>query len=265
MSIKGGFRGWHAWLSFALALPIILVSLTSVFLAHDKELGLKGVPVDAGWLPGYGMGPEYGGGLEIRVVHRAADGTDYVGGKQGLFIRAADGLTAVTAFAGLEVRGLADAASGLVVASKAGVWVGGGDAWRKITGAEAWSVSARSDGVVTATLKDDAVLISADGGRTWGRDGALAGDVARFAATAPPRPLTLHNLVMDLHTGKAILGDAKWLWIDLTGGAMVFLTVSGLVLWLRTRRGKLKTATSRAAKAAPQAGRAGTDAAAARA
>jgi hypothetical protein len=42
---------------------------------------------------------------------------------------------------------------------------------------------------------------------------------------------------MDLHTGKALLGKhAEWLWIDLVGGALLFLSLTGVYLWWRGRR-----------------------------
>ena len=71
--------------------------------------------------------------------------------------------------------------------------------------------------------------------------------VTAYARTMPERPLTLGNLVMDLHTGKAFLSkDTQWLWIDATGAVMTFLGLSGLVVWWRTRRRKAQAVLAQA-------------------
>ena len=240
MRDKPTLRAWHAFWSILLALPIAIVALTAVFIAHTHELGLKHVAVAAGWLPGYAAAGD-GELAEPRALLLAADGTVYVGTKGGLFSRVGDRLAAVPGLRGIEVRDLAVAPDGrLYAATRQGLWSIESGAWRRALDGEAWSVEARDDGTVVATLKQqNGIVVSRDGGTTWAPETTL--NAALASIEMPAEPLTVHKLVMDLHTGKAFLGKRyEWLWIDAVGLAMLFLCASGLVIWVRTRRQKLR-------------------------
>lgn len=251
MKSLGSLRGWHAWLSVILALPILLVSVTAIFIAHDKALGLKEIPVEAKWLPGYADG-NWRQSLEIRSHFVDADGSQYVGSKYGLFRVEAGSLAAIAGTEGLEVRGLHQHQGNLVLATKTGLYVAANGAAngaaRKVLNMEAWSLTALPDGTLSASVRDDGIMVSSDGGLNWRRHQPVAEAVTAYARTMPERPLTLGNLVMDLHTGKAFLSkDTQWLWIDATGAVMTFLGLSGLVVWWRTRRRKAQAALAQAA------------------
>lgn len=236
MKIESSWRGWHTWWSVALALPIVIVSLTAIFIAHEDSLGLKGIPLPAALRPVVqertAMAPD------IRAVHRHADGTLYVASKNGLLAQTGTILTPVAALEGIEVRGLASTADGLFAATKSGVWRLAGRSWERVLVGEAWSVNAASDRGVVAAMKQGGVMASDDGGTTWQSERALnrALTEAYVAETRLPR-LTLHKLIMDMHTGKAFVGKTyEWLWIDITAGTMLLLSFSGLVMWWRARR-----------------------------
>lgn len=229
-------RTWHFWISALLAVPILIVSVTAIFIAHDKSLGLKDIPVAAGWLPGY-AGERGGHETELRAVLVAADGSTWLGAKGGLVHTHDDRTTLVAAFAGEEVRSLAETATGILVGTKKGVWLGRGDDWQQVLRGEVWHIAGAPDGTLRAVLKDRGLLESGDGGRRWEAAQAMA---ALHALPQPPaEALTLGKLVMDLHTGKAFLGkQAMWLWIDAVGLVMAFLSATGIYLWWRGLRRK---------------------------
>ena len=56
MAINFNPRNWHNWISVILVVPIIIVGVTAVFIAHSHELGTKDIDVTraVNWLPGYG-------------------------------------------------------------------------------------------------------------------------------------------------------------------------------------------------------------------
>ncbi|HRP96840.1 MAG TPA: hypothetical protein PL143_11350 [Rhodocyclaceae bacterium] len=238
--MKIGFdsRTWHFWISAILAVPILIVSATAVFIAHDKSLGLREIPVAAGWLPGYVLtdGNE-AHAIELRTALVAADGSTWLGVKGGL-VRAEGGRSEVVeTLAGEEVRGLAESPAGLLVATKKGIWLGTGEDWRRVLDGEGWSVGSAGGERLQAVLKDRGLLESTDGGLTWQPAAAMA---ALAALPEPPtEELTLGKLVMDLHTGKAFLGKrAMWVWIDAIGLVMTFLSATGIYLWWRGLRRK---------------------------
>lgn len=238
MKIGFNSRTWHFWISAALAVPILIVSATAVFIAHDKSLGLKEIPISASWLPGYGSsGKKDIRAVELRTSLVARDGSTWLGVKGGL-VHAHDGRSRVVElFSGEEVRGLAESAAGILVATKKGIWLGDGESWQPVLAGESWSVGGGSSGPVQAVIKDRGLLESADGGRTWQPAAAMA---ALAALPEPPaEEMTLGKLVMDLHTGKAIVGkNAMWLWIDAIGLVMTFLSATGIYLWWRGLRRK---------------------------
>ncbi len=53
MKFRFSYRKWHAWISFVLSLPILLVSVTAILISHGQALGLRDVKLYPAWLPGY--------------------------------------------------------------------------------------------------------------------------------------------------------------------------------------------------------------------
>lgn len=227
------WRWWHKWLGIVLLLPLLIVAVTAILLAHDRSLGLRSMTVAADWLPGYG---EAGSGVEIRAAQRHGD-TDYVATRLGLFTLRDGQVEAVAALHGVELRDLAASGDRLYAAARNGVWAGSGQGeWRLLLKAEAWSVNVRTDGSLAAATRERGLLVSEDGGVTWRSEAGMARAIAEQSGI-DPGAVSLGRLILDLHTGKALLGKQyEWLWIDITGAAMVFLTISGFVMWWRARR-----------------------------
>jgi hypothetical protein len=239
----GSFRGWHLWLSIALSLPILIVALTAILIAHGKSLGLKEIQVSAGWLPGMDAGrPEE---AQPRALWVAPDGVQWLGTKAGLYRVRGELIERVEDLGRADVRGLLGLDSHLVVATTKGLYrvaqVSG--AGERVARGDFWSVAVTPQGLV-AVGKDDRLLRSTDAGATWSEyeaGSAAAGRVAAGMATAQHSDtVPLSKLVMDLHTGKAFFGKTyEWVWIDLIGATMALLTLTGLVMWWRGQRRKV--------------------------
>lgn len=255
MKIKFDSRNWHIWVSLTLALPILIVAVTAIFIAHDKSLGLDEVPVAAGWLPGYAMEAGKPTNHEPRALLVTSAGEQLVGLRNGLYRLDGETLTPVAALAGTQVRALVEAPWGRVAAAKNGVWVERDGRWMRSIEADAWNASLRPDGGVTVALKDEGLMVSRDG-VSWTADATVARALAALPAGAEGEATTMHKLVMDLHTGKALLGKrAEWIWIDLIGFAMALLALTGVYMWWRGERRKaaLQSATAAAAAVAAPA------------
>lgn len=241
MQLKFNARTWHNWISVILAVPILIVAVTAVFIAHSKALDLKEIDVTryVSWLPGYGAAEMKAMKTEVRASLSTPDGRQWLGTKAGLYEVANGEARAVEALGGSEVRDLAAAPFGLVAATRNGVWVLGNEGWNRVLKGDAWNASLQADGSVAVTLKDKGVLTSRDG-RDWREDPAAGAALAAMPKdTMAAKPITLHNLVMDLHTGKAFFGkEWEWLWIDLIGLVMTFLVGTGVYMWWRGERRK---------------------------
>lgn len=238
--MKINWRTWHAWLSVILSLPLFIVGVTALFIAHGKTLGLNKMDIDALWLPGYAMAVSKQEPVVVKAAI-AADGVWYVGGKTGLFILRAGRAEAVDALRGADVRSIAGATGKLVVGAKTGVWLGGGNDWRRLHDIEVFTAGTLPDGAIFAAPTTGGLVVSRDDGRTWLND-AAAIDALALLPVVREETLTMNRLIMDLHTGKAFLGKHwEWLWIDILGGIMIFLSLTGVYLWWMGQRRKALT------------------------
>lgn len=234
-------RDWHNWVSAILVVPMLLVGLTTIFLAHKKELGLNEIDLTraVAWLPGYGEDARKAMRTEIRSSLALADGSRWVGTQTGLYRIVEGEAAAVRELGGTPVRGIVVAPWGIVVAAKSGIWTHDAQGWRRAHKGDAWHVALNSDGSVTATLREAGLVTSRDG-RAWQADDGTRQALAALPAHETARErITLGKLMLDLHTGRAFLGkEAEWIWIDLLGVVWVFLGGTGLYLWWRaqTRR-----------------------------
>lgn len=245
-------RRWHTWISIFLLLPIVIVSLTAVLLAHKKTLGLDGKVVDRKWFPGYRMMESGRQIMDIRATLMTQTGGAWVGTPEGLYLLNEQSLVAVDVFRDTPIRALAETGFGLVVAARNGVWVGVAGHWNRVLKGDAWVASTRSDGSVVVAIKDQGTLVSYDGA-SWKEDVQLSPAQLRWVEMVADKPVVLSKLIKDLHTGQAFLGKtAEWLWIDLVGLSLLILAVTGLRMWWRAnkrfviRRGDEKGARSEA-------------------
>jgi hypothetical protein len=239
-------RGWHAWISVLLVVPVIIVSATAILIAHDKDLGTNGIAVE---LPGTAVAgaAEY----ELKSIQLLPDGTTLFGTKYGLF-ETTPGATAtkVAALGEIEVRSFLMVGNAVIAASKAGLWRRDAAEWQLLQPGDFFSLSAAAD-TIFATGKTE-LYASTDDGRTFARSPLADQSFVEYSSLHGAPPYTLNKLVMDLHTGKFFFGDrGEWIWIDAVGGVMLFLSISGLVIWRRSEKRKAAQARAAALPAHP--------------
>lgn len=238
MKLNFKARSWHTWASIILALPILIVGTSAVFIAHKKVLGTEDIKVAAKWLPGYQMDAAKTRQPEVRSTLSGRDGTMLVGLQDGLYRLDGDRLVAIEALAGMPVRGLAEGTFGRVAAAKNGIWLEQNGAWQRVMKGDAWNASQRADGSIVVAIRDKGLLVSTDG-RKWEPDPLLTAALATLPADGNDKPLTLGRLIMDLHTGQAFFGkSAEWIWIDLIGLALCLLAMTGVYMWWRAEKRK---------------------------
>lgn len=226
-------RGWHAWISVLLVVPVIIVSATAILIAHDKDLGTSRIAVE---LPGAAVAGA--AAYELKSIQVLPDGTTLFGTKYGLF-EAAPGTTpaSIAALGDTEVRGFLMAGDAVLAASKSGLWRRDAAEWQLLQSGDFFSLSA-ADGTIFAIGKSE-LYASTDSGRSFARSPLADQSFADYSGQHGAPPYTLNKLVMDLHTGKFFFGErGEWIWIDAVGGVMLFLSISGLVIWRRSEKRK---------------------------
>lgn len=107
-------------------------------------------------------------GVEVKALFVGADGTVFVGGKEGLYILEDGALTEVADFPGREVKGMTGCEDGmLLVASKGGLHRLENEKWTALHTAEGEDVAIDGEGAILFAPKKMGLLRSADGGKTW--------------------------------------------------------------------------------------------------
>lgn len=221
--MKPSMRKWHNWLGAVLGLPLLLVGLTCVFIAHKDALGTEDIR-----LPVARTSERK---LEIRSSARIGD-EQWIGTPLGVF--RLDGLSAeqVAGSPKDEIRAMVVAGDGVLLAGKKALWRLENGKATPVYKADCWHVAADLDGFV-ATFKDKGLMASKDG-QLWSPQ-AIDFPPPVIAALDQGRPLS--KIIMDLHTGKLFFGKRyEWIWIDAIGLACAGLGLSGLVIWMRGRR-----------------------------
>lgn len=233
MKLTYNNRKWHAWISFAIALPILLTAITAILIAHGQKLGFRDIKVDASWLPGYAAAPAK---REVRAV-LAADDATWIGTQVGLYRQTAAGTQEIGEFAGQEIRALLRTEHTVFVLTAQGLFAARGDHWQKLSRGPV-SAAYADGGNVYMTTRDKGLQVSSDDGASWQPPAAAQAALEQLPGLGPqPAKMVLARVIRDLHTGEAILGhDGEWIWNDIVGGTMAFLGISGLVLWWRGQR-----------------------------
>lgn len=221
--MKHSMRNWHTWGSLILGIPLLLVGLTTFFIAHDKALGTKDI-----LLPIQETALEK---MEIRSSLQVG-AEQWIGTKQGVFRLDGDKAVALDGSPMDEIRDMVSAGGAVLMAGKKALWrMDGGNA-TKVVKADCWQVTAHGNGYAAA-CKDVGLLASTDG-KSWSERTV---EFPAEALSAAPKGIALSRVIMDMHTGKLFFGkEYEWIWIDLLGFACVGLGITGLVMWMRSRR-----------------------------
>lgn len=243
MKLNFKSRSWHTWTSVILALPILVIALTALAMAHKKALGIDEITVAAHWLPGYRGASSTAARNDPRASLHTASGATLVGTLDGLYRLKGEQLVAIPELADTQIRALAEAPWGRIAATRNGVWLERDGSWRRVVKGDAWSAASHRDGSIAVTLRDQGLLTSSDG-EHWQPDAQITPALASLPNGDTER-LTLARLARDLHTGAALFGkDAEWIWIDLTGLALTLLALTGVYMWWRVQRRKLTRRTT---------------------
>lgn len=233
-------RSWHAWVSVILCVPIVLVAATAILIAHDDGLGTKNVAVGALSPRSAAVHGAAGHDYELKSYAELDGGERRYGTKYGLIVAAPGAQpSAIENIGTTEVRGLTQIDGQVFAATKMGLWRRSSEGmWQRAASGDFWSVSAAGS-TVQAVSKEHGLLQSMDGGVTFAPVAIASESLALFAQRAGGAPFTLNKLIMDIHTGKLFFGSRyEWIWIDLVGLVMLFLTISGLVVWRRSQARK---------------------------
>ena len=232
MPFRFSARKWHAWISFVLAFPILLVAITAILITHGPALGFRDINVNASWLPGYTAITKR---EVVTTLH--TPGELWIGTATGLFLQTANGISEVEGFSGQEIRTLLRIDNTVLVLTTQGLFAQHNDRWEKIVRGPVNNVYA-DDGAIYAMSRGKGLQSSRDGGASW--QSVVDASVALSKLppiSSVPATAVLARVIRDIHTGDALVGKERgWVWVDAVGGTMTFLGITGIVLWWKGQR-----------------------------
>ena len=234
--LVGTLWRWHRRLGLLVALFVLVVCVTGIFLNHTVRLGLDRAFVDGNWLKQFygddsGQLPAYP--LGNRWVSRAANGLVYVDSLEvapcrGVLVGALQSANLILVACAEEL--LLISTSGELVES---VSAGTGlptplQALGEIDGAIVLQVQGewRSADIDRMVFSEAAPA----GTRVSQQVSAPLPALIREAIPLPDQWLTWERVLLDVHSGR-LFGRIGVLWVDLVALLLCVLAVSGTAMW----------------------------------
>lgn len=230
--MKRGTRKLHTRVGLLGGAPFFIVTISAILFVHGAVIGLQKVKINASWLPGYALDARRP--MQVNSMLVLGD-KKYLGTESGVFVVVGNGKPE-RQIPGAVVINLVAVDSGAVMAiTTKGIWRSAGEKWQMLLKGDIINATVSHDGRIAAHTKRRGMLTSTDDGKTW----------TRFALAKLPRApreasvVRLKEIMLDLHTGEALLGNRyKFLWTDLLGISLAIMVASGLWGWSSTRRSR---------------------------
>jgi hypothetical protein len=223
-------RAWHKWPGILFLFPAFLISITAILLALDGFLHMDRVKIN---LP---FTTDTYSEIEIKSMVAGAD-RQYVGSKTGLYIVEGTRVSSVPELAGSDVRSLLLENDTLYIASKQGLWRMAGSKVVRLIDKDVFHVSMSNNQLLVSAGKKGIIQLDRNGEEV--KSNPLAGDItSKLDGSRQKQPQTLHKLVIDLHTGEAIVGKTLMpFWIAFSGIQLLLLTLTGCWFAFRKKPG----------------------------
>lgn len=253
-NIRKQLFNWHMWAGIFFGLPIVVVSVMAIFIAHEKELGTKNIFVNAGWLPGYQSSlDDYTYYFnDVKAYYQDSNITLY-GTKLGLIKQTGDHYSVVVGTEGMEVRDILKTEAFFLIASKYGLLTYKNEAIIKVYQGDFHGLS-NVDGHLIALMGKKGIISSNDDGLSWTKPALLTDEIGAFqmdsilailSESPQMEQLSLEKMILDIHTGKAFFGEGSmWIWIDLISLSLLLMSITGTIMWWKRKYGKKGKAKS---------------------
>jgi hypothetical protein len=237
-------NNWHTWIGVTLSIPILIIGITAILLSH-KDL-MKGKKYEKNEKTYLSM-------LNLSDVHSVVidqDETIWFGTKKGLYA-SVNGKASLQSLNDSkeeeqpEIEHLALLHKRLFILTEDAVYRRSNNRIEKVKEGEFSDITEIGASDILLLGKNE-LLRSHDYGDSWKEDEQLSD----MAETLPfvkkvkkemkdgKEKKEFKKIVKDLHTGKIFGKKYMWLWGDITGGACVFLVLTGLYMWVKKIRKK---------------------------
>ena len=245
---------WHSWAGIAFAIPVLLVSLTAILIAHEDGLGTEKALVKIGWLPGYQTKDDnVASFLNDAKAHYYHDKKEisYYGTKLGLISKEGKQVNIIKETQGAEVRDIINVDKNLWVATKLGLFQYNlsTNKAKKVLGGDFHGISSQGNKLMAMAGKHG-FYFSKNHGTDWSSSQKLASQIdpeslgnlsSYLEKSGIQNKLSWKDLIVDIHTGEAFFGEGSmWVWIDLIGLSLLMMLFTGIWMWYKRKFRKPK-------------------------
>lgn len=226
---------WHRWCGVAVALFVVLISLSGILINHAHTLGWDHQPLRSSWLLShYGVAPEVPRfGYNVNNVWLTRVSNQLYWNLQALG-ECNDGLAGAS---GVEEGVVAQCGDGLYLLTTDGELVerltGPPEPMQKL-GVFAGKLMAQGQKQIWEINTEEGRWLAGDSSQAmdWIEPQTLPDRLSeQLSALATPQDITWERLLLDFHSGR-LWGDVGVLVVDLLGVIMMFLACSGVWAWL---------------------------------
>ncbi|MCX7876097.1 MAG: PepSY domain-containing protein [Melioribacteraceae bacterium] len=246
------FHKWHNWVGIILSLPILIVSITALLIAFNDELGLRNIFINKKFFPGYLLEKNYNTNLEFKEIKSllVKNDTIFIGSKGGLLIKYDNKIEIVNEFSGIEIRKILEYDNKIYIATKNGLYVKEKSNWSKILNKEVHDIAFDADGNIYASLGKEGIIQSNNMFNDYNKKlmseyNLSLAQIKISNSTYKKNQISLKDLTIDLHTGKALFGKKlEWIWITIVSTSLFVLVFTGVYMWLRKKIFRIKKITS---------------------
>lgn len=222
-------RKLHKWPGILFLLPALLISTTSILLALDGKLKMERIRIKT---PAFSLQSRT---PDVKSILFSGSHY-YIGTRNGLYIVHEGKISIRPELRGYDIRALLLTGDTLLIASRQGVWFLAGDNLIKISETDAAGISLTPEGhlLISQGRKGYAVI------DFHGKPKSLPEIIDLTSKDFTQNHYqTLKKLIIDLHTGEALVGKTlmPW-WIGLAGLGLLILGITGG--WILVRRWRRK-------------------------
>ena len=229
-------RRVHFWVGTIIALPIILVALSGVFISMRSVTNIK-VPMS--W-SGAESVPKH---LPVMAYLETGKDVQWVGNAQGLYKVSAGGVEEIQHFSGQEIMYMASLPNKPfpMVATRMAVWSLTPDgSWKPMMRGRVRQLSSLPDGRVLAIaggrgeMADGKPMVTSDGMK-WEPYMPVMKANKSLPELDNPK-IALHQWMRELHSGAYFFGKGpgEMVWSNILGWILAALVLTGLWMWIKT-------------------------------
>lgn len=228
-------RRIHFWLSVAVAIPLLIVAISGIFIGLRGAMPTITVPLS--WMGNKDI-PET---LPMTTFLQDSHQTIWIGNAQGLSKIQQDQVTSLPVFQGQEIVSVAQFSdnSTPIVATKMAVWVNTEGKWSPPLKGRVRMLSRLPNGNVLAIVggrgefANGQPMITEDGVNWHTYQIAVSSNQLMPPLTDGKIPL--HMFMRELHSGAYFVGKGlgEWIYNSFMGVMLIILIITGFVMWLK--------------------------------